>query len=280
MENKETKNKSASVKKFFRTVWEYIKLAKVELIIMIALFAIDLISKEVVNATIERDHSITVIPMFLRFTNLHNDGAVFGSDWMRNLFGDKGAQVIFCLLAIIATLAFIFIMVRQRHGSKLFRIALGMLAAGAMGNCIDRMVFAYVRDFIEIVYFGLTLFGKTSFYVFNVADAALVIGVILVIVYFIFFFKDKDKAAATAADTTAAQDVKQNAEADTAAQRQTDPAAAVDEPQAENTEAEEASSDGEETKNAESVESDEAKYTEPLQTHAEEPPQQTGEETL
>ncbi len=193
MENKETKSASVAVKTFFKRVWEYIKIAKVELIVMIALFAIDLISKSIINATIRLGGYVTVIPNFLNFRNVHNDGAVFGSDWMRNLFGDKGAQVLFCLLAILATLAFIFIMVRQRKGSRLFRIALGMLAAGAMGNCIDRMVFAYVRDFIEIVYFGLEIFGKKSFYIFNIADAALVVGVILVIVYFIFFYRDKEK---------------------------------------------------------------------------------------
>ncbi|MCH5351806.1 MAG: signal peptidase II [Clostridiales bacterium] len=199
MENNETKSASAAIKKFLKIVWEYIKLAKIELIVMIAFFAIDLISKSIVNATIEYRHSVDVIPNFLRFSNVHNYNAVFGSDWMRKAFGDTGSMVLFCILAFVATGAFLFFMVKNRHGSLLFRVSLGMLAAGAMGNCIDRMAFGYVRDFIEIVYFGLTIFGKQSFYVFNIADSALVIGVIMVIVYFIFFYKEKDKKPIPAA---------------------------------------------------------------------------------
>ncbi|MCH5158533.1 MAG: signal peptidase II [Clostridiales bacterium] len=195
--NEETKSASVAIKKFLKTVWEYIKIAKIELIVMIALFAIDLISKSIVNSTIEYNKynpvSVTIIPNFLRFTNLHNDGAVFGSNFMNDLLGDTGSIVVFSILAIVATAAFLFFMVKNRHGSLLFRVALGMLAAGAMGNCIDRMVYHYVRDFIEIVYFGLTIFGKQSFYVFNIADAALVIGVIMIMVYFIFFYREKEK---------------------------------------------------------------------------------------
>ena len=65
-----------------------------------------------------------------------------------------------------------------------------MLIAGALGNCVDRIFLGFVRDFIEFVYFGFTWFGRQSFYVFNFADAELVIGVIMFVVYFIFVYKD------------------------------------------------------------------------------------------
>ena len=48
----------------------------------------------------------------------------------------------------------------------------------------------YVRDFIEFEYFGLTIWGRTTWYVFNIADAALVTGVIMVVIYFLFMYKD------------------------------------------------------------------------------------------
>ncbi|MCH5163096.1 MAG: signal peptidase II [Clostridiales bacterium] len=179
------------VKRYAKRVWAYLKVAKMEYIVMISLFALDLISKAIINATIDVGETVVVIPYVLQFTNLHNSNAAFGSSWMTSWLGPLGSRIFFCVFAVAVSVIFILILIRHKGGSKLFRVSLAMLVAGAMGNCIDRWALAYVRDFVEFVYFGLTIGGRKSFYVFNIADAELVIGVILIIIYFIFVYKDK-----------------------------------------------------------------------------------------
>ncbi len=182
----------AVIKKYAKRVWEYLKVAKMEYIVMISLFALDLISKSIVNATVGLYETVVLIPKFLNINNIHNYDAAFGADWLTNAIGSMGARILFCIFAVVASVVFIIVLIRAKGGSKLFRVSLAMVTAGAMGNCIDRMFLGYVRDFIEFVYFGLTIGGSDSFYVFNFADAELVIGVILIVIYFIFIYKDKD----------------------------------------------------------------------------------------
>ena len=86
---------------------------------------------------------------------------------------------------------------------------------GAVGNLIDRIITEYVRDFIHII---IKIGGKEIFpYVFNVADVALVIGAIMLVIYILFIGKDavfrrkkkdgddKTETAADAAKTTGSQ---------------------------------------------------------------------------
>ncbi|MCM1367731.1 MAG: signal peptidase II [Roseburia sp.] len=195
------KNKVAAVWAFIKNiaarVWRYLKVAKMEYIVMISLFAADLISKAIVNATVDVNSSVVLIPKFLNIHNLHNYNAVFGSSFMTNLLGSIGTRIFFGVFAVAASVVFVLVLIKSKGGNKLFRVALAMLVAGAMGNCIDRMFLGYVRDFVEFEYFGLEIFGSKSFYVFNIADAELVIGVILVAIYFIFIYHDKDSSTST-----------------------------------------------------------------------------------
>ncbi len=182
----------AAVKKASLCVWRYLKVAKMEYIVMVALFAVDLISKWIVNATTSVGQTVVLIPYVLNVHNIHNYNAAFGASWMTDWLGQTGARVVYCVFAIAASFVFILILVRIKGGPKLFSICIAMLTAGAMGNCIDRWALGYVRDFVEFVYFGLTIWGKKSFYIFNLADAYLVVGVILLIIYFLFIYKDTD----------------------------------------------------------------------------------------
>lgn len=182
----------AVIKKVSKRVWEYLKVAKMEYIVMVSLFVVDLVSKAIVNANVGLYDSVVLIPKFLNITNIHNYDAAFGASWLTDAIGDMGARILFSIFAVAASVVFIIVLIRARGGSKVFRIAFAMVTAGAMGNCIDRMFLGYVRDFIEFEYFGLTILGSTSFWVFNIADSALVIGVAMIVIYFIFLYRDKD----------------------------------------------------------------------------------------
>ena len=102
---------------------------------------------------------------------------------------------------------FSYILYRCRKRHFLMRLALALILAGALGNFIDRLVLHYVRDFVEIIFFGckVPLLGY-SFPVFNVADMGLTVGVIVFLVYFIVIYKEpKKKTVAASADATAAE---------------------------------------------------------------------------
>lgn len=206
----------AFIKKLAKKVWAYLKVAKMEWLVMLGLLALDLISKQIVQATMSEWQSVTLIPKFLNIHYVYNKNAAFGADFLVKAFGRTGARVLFSVFAIAASVVFGILLVRGKNGSKLYRVSLAMLIAGALGNCVDRMFLGFVRDFIEFVYFGFTWFGRQSFYVFNFADSELVIGVILFVIYFIFVYKDKHdekKEAKAAAAAESAEGAAENADA-------------------------------------------------------------------
>jgi signal peptidase II len=133
---------------------------------------IDQLSKFMVKATIPLYAKYAVIPNLLDFTHVQNTGAAFG---LLNAaeFPYKSAVMIG-----IATLALVAISLYARQlGSdeKLSRYGLVMILGGAFGNLIDRAIAGYVVDFVDVYW------GEAHFWAFNVADAAISIGAILVL---------------------------------------------------------------------------------------------------
>ncbi len=89
----------------------------------------------------------------------------------------SGHQVFLCLIAAAAIcVMWVFMQKAKKEHLKLSKTALAMMIAGAAGNLIDRLMLNYVRDFLHFYPFGY------DFPVFNVADCALTIGVILLII--------------------------------------------------------------------------------------------------
>lgn len=183
----------AFIKRMAVRAWKYLKVAKMEWIVMIGLFAADLISKAIVDATVARGETVVIIPKFLNVHSIYNYAAAFGASFIKDLLGGIGARIFFSVFAVAASVAFILVLIKNKGKSKWFRVSIAMFVAGAMGNCIDRMFLGYVRDFIEFEYFGLTIWGRTTWYVFNIADAELVVGVIMIVIYFLFMYKDTGK---------------------------------------------------------------------------------------
>ena len=158
----------------------------VDVILTAILLAADLLSKHFVSAAIQASGApIEVIKDVLTFRYSENTGAAFG------IFDN--ARILLCVLVgvvVLALIAFmIYHMVKGKHkekGALLLHISLSMIVAGGLGNLIDRIAFGYVRDFIEYT-FIYTLFEK-NFAICNLADVALTIGVILLIIYLIVFY--------------------------------------------------------------------------------------------
>jgi signal peptidase II len=96
-----------------------------------------------------------------------NTGAAFSSF--------RGAQLVLGALACAALIALGFMAWRARPEQRLRRIALALIAGGALGNLIDRVRDAAVTDFVR------WRIGEARWPIFNVADAALLVGVVLLL---------------------------------------------------------------------------------------------------
>ena len=112
----------------------------------------------------------TPVTSFFNIVRVHNSGAAFSflagaGGWQRWFFTGIGA---------IATI-FILWMLRSHHAQKLFAFALACILGGAIGNVIDRLLHGYVVDFLDFYY------GAWHFPAFNIADSAITIGAISLI---------------------------------------------------------------------------------------------------
>lgn len=179
---------------FFKAFWQYIKDNKIEFVIIIGAVILDLVTKTIIQSNMEEEEIIQFIPNFLNWHYTLNNKAGFGWAFgLEKIMSDKGIMIFFIVLTFLALILFFFLLYWLRNKKFVAKLAVSFIIGGAIGNLIDRIAFGYVRDFIEIVYFGLDLgpLGK-SFAVFNIADSFLTVGVILFAVFIIFFFEDKN----------------------------------------------------------------------------------------
>ena len=148
-----------------------------ELIIIACLLILDQITKYLIQLNLSPvGTSVPLIDGLVQFTNVHNTGAAWGLL--------SGFRWLFIPMTLIVAGLLIFIIIRFRKKFCVFsRVTLALLFAGAVGNFIDRLLLGYVRDFIDIT-------PWFSFPVFNVADSALSIGCVFLIIDALFL-KDK-----------------------------------------------------------------------------------------
>lgn len=144
-----------------------------------------------------------LIPGFLRLTNVHNDGAAFSIL--------EGQRWFFVVLCIVFVAVVTYMLVKNVIKSAPARWTAVLVMAGAVGNCIDRIINGYVVDMFE---FEFLIFGK-PFPVFNVADIFITVCGILFCIFFLLEPTDntarKNIAKAAAAMGEAEEPVKKAA---------------------------------------------------------------------
>lgn len=134
------------------------------IIISIFILLIDQVTKALASIYLTLNKSLDIITNFFSLTLTNNYGAAFG------IFKYSNA------LLIIATLIILIILYKYMHSFKKNmrnKIAFGFILGGVFGNLIDRIIKGYVIDFLDFKIFNY------DYPVFNVADIAIVIGVIL-----------------------------------------------------------------------------------------------------
>lgn len=184
------------------------------IIIVVGVFVIDMITKSVTDGV----KDMYVIDNFLVIHSIYNYAAAFSSSWGMSSEVFLVVVTIFCIAMICAM---IFFLVWIKNKNLLFVISVSLMITGGLGNLVDRLAFGYVRDFIKIEYFGFELFGSYSFPVFNVADMAVVVGSVLVVIWLIVFYMrdnpdDKkklvDNIETVSEDESHINDMKENAD--------------------------------------------------------------------
>lgn len=117
----------------------------------------------------------TIIPGILSFTYLQNDGAAW------NIF--SGQMILFYLISIAAIVVVVYYLFNPKYKNWLFDTGLALVLGGIVGNFIDRLHLKYVIDMLQLDF--------VQFNIFNIADSAITVGIVLVFIYLIFI-SEKD----------------------------------------------------------------------------------------
>ena len=134
----------------------------------VLIIVLDQLTKFIVHSTMNLYDSIQVVPYLLNFTYIRNEGIAFGIYF-------EGAETIFIVLPILITIYLFYLLKSEEFQDKFSQIALFLIIAGAVGNIIDRIFRGYVVDFIDFHLYGM------HWYVFNIADSSVTIGLIFLL---------------------------------------------------------------------------------------------------
>jgi signal peptidase II len=136
------------------------------------LVVVDQVAKAAIRAKLNLYESLTIIPGLFDLTRVHNAGAAFG---MLNAVHFQFKALILALVALGALVGVSGYAITLPPSQRLARVGLACIVGGAAGNLIDRVAAGYVVDFVDVYWRGW------HFWAFNVADAAITIGVALMI---------------------------------------------------------------------------------------------------
>jgi signal peptidase II len=153
------------------------------LVFTLLVVVLDQITKLAVKARFYLGESIEILGDTLRFTYIQNPGMAFGIRF--------GGKIFFTVFASIASVIILIYLYRMRHERFQSRFSLALILGGAIGNLIDRFAYGEVLDFLDI---GL---ATTRWPVFNVADSAVTVGMII-LVSLVLFEREKKETPAPA----------------------------------------------------------------------------------
>lgn len=131
---------------------------------------LDQLSKWLMTSWLDLHQTVPVLPSF-NLTLAHNYGAAFSflasaGGWQRWFF---------VILAVAVSLVLIIWLKKLQHHARLEAASLALILGGAIGNVIDRLIYGYVVDFLDVYY------GSYHWPAFNIADSAICVGAVLLI---------------------------------------------------------------------------------------------------
>jgi len=141
------------------------------LLFSLLVIVLDVYTKHLVQQSFQYGEHLPVTSFF-DLVRFHNEGAAFSflaaqGGWQRAFFS---------MVALVASVVMIYL-IRKHSSQKLFCFALALVLGGALGNLYDRLTLGYVVDFLLFHYHGYQYYWPA----FNVADSAITLGVILLL---------------------------------------------------------------------------------------------------
>lgn len=142
--------------------------------IILGVITLDQVTKLMAIKNLKGQRPFVIIKDFFQFHYVENRGAAFGI---------LEHQILFFVIITLLIVAFIsFYMIKHGEDLNFFsKLSFSLLIAGAIGNLIDRVRLGYVVDFISV-----RLFGTYDFPVFNIADIAIVLSTISIMLLIAF----------------------------------------------------------------------------------------------
>lgn len=151
---------------------------------------LDQLTKLWIASAMQPGDMVSIVDGFARLRYTQNSGAAFG------LFPDSSG--IISVLALIVIIGILVAFVRLGHPGTLSVLAAGLVVGGALGNLIDRLRLGYVVDFVDVYGPRLEIGGRIyTWPVFNVADSAISVGVVLVMAGILFMSEPEKHEART-----------------------------------------------------------------------------------
>lgn len=143
-----------------------------ELWVALAIVILDQATKALIKAKLPLHESVTVIPGFFDLTHVRNTGAAFGMLDNTDFPYKPALMVVVALIALGAVASYALTLPATQ---RVARLGLALILGGAVGNLIDRATMGYVVDFADVYFRGV------HFWAFNVADSAITVGVVLML---------------------------------------------------------------------------------------------------
>ena len=147
---------------------------------ILTLVTIDQWTKYYISSNFNLYQSKPVIENFFHLTYITNDGMAFGLSF-------PGGKKVLLIMTVILTLFIIAYLWKERNGHLLIKYGLVFILSGAFGNLIDRYLNGKVVDFLDF------MIGDYHWYVFNIADSSVTVGMILFILHSIFYNQENAK---------------------------------------------------------------------------------------
>jgi signal peptidase II len=144
-------------------------------LLAVIIVALDQLTKWVVQARLPLNNvPVPAVGRFLYLTHTRNTGGAF------SLF--QAGNTMFIVVAIAAIIAFVYAYHKMKRTDLAVTAALALALGGAIGNLIDRVRFGFVVDFFDIQ----AGTGHSIWPIFNVADSAITVGIVLLAFHFLF----------------------------------------------------------------------------------------------
>ena len=146
--------------------------------LIVVIVALDQWSKWAIKTSFNLYQSKPVIQDLLHFTYVTNDGMAFGLSF-------PGGKHVLLIMTILLTGFIIGFLWKEKNGHPLIKYSLALILSGAIGNLIDRLLYGKVVDFLDL------MIGDFHWYIFNIADSSVTIGMILFIIHSIYIEQNK-----------------------------------------------------------------------------------------